>query len=112
MRLFEERSGEVAIIQPDGRIDSNTAPVFGDRLNALVASGTGRLVVDFRHVLYITSAGFRSLLVVAKLIEKKHGKLVLCGVNGEVSRLFELTTFANVFTICNSREESIARASL
>lgn len=111
MRLLEDRSGVVTIVEPDGRIDSATAPLFLERMAALVNAGAARLVVDFRNVVYITSAGFRSLLVAARLVEQAQGKLVLCGVTGEVRRLFDLIAFSDLFIICGTREEGVAKAT-
>lgn len=99
----------IVIVEPRGRIDSNTAREFADHLTTLIASGTSRLVVDFSASEYISSAGFRALLIAGKAAEEVQGRLVLCGMAGEIRRLFDLGAFSDLFMICSSREDSLAR---
>jgi len=93
-----------------GRLDSTTAPVLGQKLEAVVAAPASRLVVDFRELEYISSAGFRVLLVAAKRAEKAVSRLVLCGLSGRARQLFDLGGFLDLFAIAASRDEAIAAA--
>ena len=63
MKLVEALSEDVTILEAYGRLDSTTAKEFGDRLTALIESGRGAIVVDLQNVVYISSAGFRALLI-------------------------------------------------
>jgi anti-anti-sigma factor len=101
-------SDGVAVVEPKGRIDSVTAKVFGERVCALVRAGENRVVIDFANVAYMSSAGFRSLLIVGKTVEEAAGRLALCGVIGELERLFDIGGFNRVFVIRPTRAESIA----
>ena len=66
MKIAEEQAGDVTIIAVNGQVDSNTAKPFEEKLTSLFTSGRNRVIVDFKHLAYITSAGFRALLVVGK----------------------------------------------
>ena len=108
MKVREERQGEIVVLEPEGRIDSTTAPVLRERLGAtLTASGTG-LVLDFRSLEYISSAGFRMLLLAAKQAESAGCRFVLCGVSGKVRQLFELAGFLDLLPLYASRDEGLA----
>jgi anti-anti-sigma factor len=109
MEIAEQRAGDTTIIEVKGRIDSNTAKAFGERLASLIQSGRARLVVDLGHIMYISSAGFRALLVAGRLAEKASGTLVLCSLSAEVQRLFELGAFTDLFAIYASREEGLTK---
>ncbi|MBI3919205.1 MAG: STAS domain-containing protein [Betaproteobacteria bacterium] len=110
MDLNEEQAGGVTVLQVMGRIDSTTAPVLGERLTAMVGAAGARVVVDFSQLDYISSAGFRILLLAAKRADQTTSKLVLCGVSGKVRQLFDLGGFLDLFTIAHTREEGIAAA--
>ena len=71
MQLIESRIGDVAIVQPVGRIDSVGSKPFGDRLAELIRSGSHHVLIDLQHILYISSAGFRSLLIARKLVDER-----------------------------------------
>ena len=110
MDLYEELVNGVTALSVKGRVDSTTAPALGQKLEAVVAAPASRLVVDFRDLEYISSAGFRVLLVVARRAEAAGSKLVLCSLSGKVRQLFDLGGFLDLFAIAASRDEAIAAA--
>jgi anti-anti-sigma factor len=110
MELNEQQAGGVTVLQVKGRIDSTTAPMLGERLTAMLGAAKARVVVDFSQLDYISSAGFRILLLAAKRADQTTSKLVLCGVSGKVRQLFDLGGFLDLFTIAPTREEGIAAA--
>ena len=109
MEMAEDRAGEVTVLEVRGRIDSNTAKAFGERLTGLIKDGRARLVVDLKQTIYISSAGFRALLVAGKLAEETNVRLALCGLSAELQRLFDLSAFTDLFAIYSSRDESITK---
>ena len=111
MEIIEMHRGVVTIIEPRGSIDTSGAPPFGDRIFELISSGSRNVLVDLQQVVYISSAGFRTLLLAHKRADEAKAKLVLCGISAEVWRLFELGRFLDLFTICASRDEGIAKAT-
>jgi anti-anti-sigma factor len=98
-----------ALVAPAGRIDTTTSPLLDAELKRVVDGGTRKLVVDFGRVDYISSAGLRVLLVLAKRLRSERGRLVLCGLNGPVQQVFDLAGFLPLFTIEESREAALAR---
>jgi anti-sigma B factor antagonist len=111
MEIAEHQAGEITVLEVKGRIDSNTAKAFGDRLTGLIKDGRMRLVIDLKQIMYISSAGFRALLLAGKVADETKGTLALCGLSSEVQRLFDLGAFTDLFVIYPSRDESIARLS-
>lgn len=109
MELIELEQDGVMIVEPRGRIDTIGAKPFGDRVTALINSGARRLLIDLRQIPYISSAGFRALLIGAKMMDQAKGKLVLCGMSAEIKRLFEIGNFTDLFTICATRDEGIVK---
>ncbi len=109
--IAEEQRGDITIVEIKGRIDSNTAKSFGERLTGLIKAGRMRVVVDLKHLVYISSAGFRALLVAGQLAEESKGTLALCSLSSEVQRLFDLGAFTDLFAIYGSREEGVTKLS-
>jgi len=108
MDVIEQMAGPVTILEPRGRIDSVTAKEFGERLTNLMNTGRHQLVIDLNSISYISSAGFRQLLIAKKSTQERNGKLALCGISGEVKRLFDIGAFAELLPIYPTREDSIA----
>ena len=107
MDLREDVAGEVTILEVKGRIDSSTAPVLGEKLSGALAIPERRLVLDLHQLDYISSAGFRVLLLAAKRADEAGSRFVLCSVSGKVRQLFDLGGFLDLFTISISRAEAI-----
>jgi anti-anti-sigma factor len=106
--LREDTAGKITILEVKGRIDSTTAPVLGERLTGALATSERRLLLDLRQLEYISSAGFRVLLLAAKRAEEAGSRFVLCNVSGKVRQLFDLGGFLDLFLISASREDGIA----
>jgi anti-anti-sigma factor len=109
LKLMEEVAEEITILEGRGRLDSTTAKEFGDRLIALIQAGRSAIVVDLKNITYISSAGFRALLIAKRSTAERQGKLALCGVIGDVKRLFELGSFIDHFLICQTQADGIAK---
>ncbi|HET7731877.1 MAG TPA: STAS domain-containing protein [Usitatibacter sp.] len=109
MDVGVEQLGPVVRLAPRGRIDSATAPAFSDHMGRVIADGCRRMVVDFRDVKYITSAGFRALLVAEARMREAQGSLALCGVPKDVLHLFEIGAFTEDFVILPTLEDCVAR---
>lgn len=110
MEIVEIRKDQLVIVEPRGRIDTVSAEPFEKALTELFQPGLGHVLIDLQHVIYISSAGFRALLVAGKLADERNGKLVLCGLSSEVKRLFEIGTLTDLFMICATREDGITKA--
>ncbi len=100
----------VTTVAIKGRVDSTTADKLRDHLTEVIGAGSARLVIDLKEVSYISSAGFRTLLITARSVERAKGKLALCGVGGEVKRLFDIASFTELFTILPNRDDAVAAA--
>jgi anti-sigma B factor antagonist len=109
IEIAEERESDVAVLAVTGRIDSNTAKTFEERLTALFKTAHTHVVVDLKKIAYVSSAGCRALLVAGRLADRTDGKLALCGMTAEVRRVFDIGGLTELFTIYSSREEGLAR---
>ena len=110
MEIHTETLDAVTALVVKGRVDSTTADRLLDHLTATIGRGSARLVIDLKEVSYISSAGFRTLLITARSVEKARGRLALCGIGGEVKRLFDIASFTDLFTILPNRDDAVAAA--
>ena len=109
MRIHDVSLNGARVVAPAGRIDTTTAPALERHLESLLAAQERRLIVDLSGVDYISSAGLRVMLALARRMRDSGGALALCGVGGAVQQVFELAGFLPLFTVCESREAAAAR---
>ena len=96
MEIVTTNEGAVTIIAPQGRLDSNTAKTFEDDILTRVGSGTHSLVVDFAGLDYISSAGLRVILMVAKRIKAAKGSFALAGMAEHIREVFQISGFLSI----------------
>jgi anti-anti-sigma factor len=108
VEVSETSDGAVTIVAVKGRLDSVTALTLGERLSGALAAPGRRLLIELSQLEYISSAGFRVLLIAAKRAAETDGQIVLAGVSGKVRQLFDLGGFLDLFRICTSRDEGVA----
>jgi len=107
LNITEETINGFCVVCVNGRIDSSNAGSLTENLNALIAAGTGNLLLDLAQLAYLTSAGFRAMLIVSDEAEKHGGSLALCNVSGDVRELFEMGGMLDVFVIHDSRDKAL-----
>lgn len=97
--MAREQDGEVAIVRLTGRFDSSAAAAAETGLNAALGDGAPHLAVDMTGLDYISSAGLRVLLVLAKKVQQAKGKVVLYGLRPNVREVFSVSGFDTIFSI-------------
>lgn len=107
MQIEQARLEGALVVAPTGRIDSTTADAFESFLLGVVSAGERRLVVDFAAVDYISSAGLRVMLLVAKRLRDAKGRVALCSLGDPVRQVFELAGFLPLFVIVDSRDAAV-----
>jgi anti-anti-sigma factor len=100
-------SQQVTIVSVKGRLDSNTAGLFEQRVMAQLDAGIEKIVLDFDALDYISSAGLRVVLMAAKRQKVTRGKLVLCSLNKHIHEVFEISGFLPIFTITKKVDDAI-----
>ena len=97
MTIEIKRNAEETIIELAGRLNTTTAPALDKTINNDI-EGTKNLVLDFKSLEYISSAGLRVLLGAQKKMQKI-GSMKVRNVCEEVMEVFEMTGFADILVI-------------
>ena len=108
MEFSEEKAGNVVIVKLAGRLDSSAAQAAEDGFAKVDGGAPPRLAIDLSRLDYISSAGLRVLLVVAKRIQQSSGKLVLFGLGSHVSEVFSISGFDRIFAIQPNAKAALA----
>lgn len=108
LEIVETRSGAVTILTLKGRLVADEADfLFTQQVNALVAEGRARIVVDFSDVNAIDSGGVGTL--VAKLLSARRagGDLRLVRLTERTRRVLEITRLLGVFHVFESADAAV-----
>lgn len=97
MEILKENNGTALTVSIVGRLDTTTAPELEASLKESL-EGITDLVLDFKSLEYVSSAGLRVLLATQKQMNKQ-GSMVVKNVNSDINEVFEITGFSDILTI-------------
>ena len=91
------------LLSVQGKVDSYTAPDLTKAIESLNDNGQFKIVLDLSELEYMSSAGFRALLIGQRNCKRyNRGEIVLAGVPKRVMDALELTGFTPLFKIFDS----------
>lgn len=110
MPAFQTTSdGDTQILILHGRLDPQSGKELKEAIDGLLEGREKTdLVIDLEHLVYMASAGFRELFMAGRKIDRAGGRLVVCSLQGEVKRVFELAGFDTAYKIFETREAAVA----
>ena len=109
MQFFSEKSGAVLVASLEGQLNSGNAADLEDRMLGLVETGEHQWVLDLSRLDYISSAGLRVVLMLAKRLRGHQGRLVLCRLQPQVHEVFDISGFLSILTAVGTREEAVSQ---
>jgi anti-sigma B factor antagonist len=81
-----------------GKVDSYTAPDLTKAIESLNDNGQFKIVLDLSELEYMSSAGFRALLIGQRNCKRyNRGEIVLASVPKKICDALELTGFTPLF---------------
>ena len=95
MNIEKKSSGTSLTVTVSGRLDTLTAPALEQELKTSL-DGVTQLVLDFKDLEYISSAGLRVLLGAHKAMK---GNLIVKNAKQTLMEVFDITGFADILTI-------------
>lgn len=105
--IGSELQGDFRVLRLNGRLDTETSADFELAAHDLTAAGERRFVVDLSGISYVSSAGLRVLLALAKQMSSGGGELRLSGLAPSVRQVFDLSGFSKLFTIATDVDSAL-----
>ena len=107
MEIIEEKQNGINIFKLNGRLDSNTSQAFEQRLFQAISDGSKNIIVDFKDLDYISSAGLRVILKATKALNREDGRIMLCSMQDYVKEVFEIAGFDSFLPIVPTLDDAI-----
>ncbi len=90
-----------------GRFDGLGAQLFEQEVESRIENET-QWLIDFSNVIYLSSAGIRSLMKYGKKLAKTKGSLILVGLGREVKSVLETTGVLQLFGQADDVAQALA----
>jgi len=98
------READWTVLAITGRLDRTTAPQIGEKAEAALAS-CSQFAVDVKGLSYLSSAGIRILLRLAKKAKVEQKKFAVCGAEGFVKEVIEDSNMHAIVKVYGKRSE-------
>ncbi len=108
MAVTIERQGDTIIAQVSGRVDGTNAAEFQDELIPVTDGSSQSVILDLGELSYISSAGLRVILLIARTFRAKEATFTICSPTESIREIFEISGFSQIIPIHNSQAEAVA----
>lgn len=106
MEITTRTEKDITVVAISGSLDGNTAPAAQEKIMPLLTGGC-RLVFDMERCGYVSSAGLRLLLVIAKRLEQVNGAGIFAALAPAILDVMKMTGFDNIFSGYQSVDDAV-----
>lgn len=99
---------ECSVLYLNGFLDAHTAPDLEDSLQSLIDEKQFKVVVNFKELNYISSAGLGVFMGYIEEIRAQGGDIKMCCMSPKIYRVFDLLGFPTLYDIVDEESEAIA----
>jgi anti-anti-sigma factor len=107
LSINTEKKANSLVLTLAGRIDASCAKDLENQCLEWIEKGEKQMVMDLSQVNFISSAGLRVILLVAKRLEPNGGRVKLAGLNATLMDVFEISGFSKLFVIVPSVQDAL-----
>ncbi len=100
MEISTRHDGRSMVFTLQGRLDVLSAPHLERQAMEELERGERDFILDLAGVEYLSSAGLRTFLMLAKKLQAQKGSMIICGLSGGVKEVFEVSGFVKIFNVC------------
>ena len=108
LELQADQIDGVLVISVAGRIDGMNAQEFRQDLDKEIGGSDSSVILDVEKLSYISSAGLRSILLIAKTLQSRNMKFIMCSLPAPIKEIFEIAGFDKIINVLKSRSDAIA----
>ncbi|MBR9978961.1 MAG: STAS domain-containing protein [Bacteroidetes bacterium] len=99
----------VSVLELKGYLDAHTAPELERAFQAQLDEQRYDIVVNFKDLSYISSAGLGVLMQFIEDVRKNNGDIKLCNMSARVYNVFDLLGFPMLYEIFDEEDEAVKK---
>lgn len=100
-------SGDVRVIDLNGYLDAHTAPELESAFDNLINGKNYRVVVNFKDLTYISSAGLGVFMAFVEPMRENEGDIKFSNMTENVYNIFDLLGFPMLYEFYKDEREAI-----
>ena len=88
-----------------GSLDSNTAPDLQQTIDQEIGDVIDTVIIDFKELDFLSSAGLRVIFKAKKLVDGKDGKFLLVNLQPQIKKVFEIIKALDGMNVFKDQDE-------
>jgi anti-anti-sigma factor len=108
MEITVEHQNQALVVAANGRVDSSNAAVFQQELTAATDDSNQSVILDLEGLSYLSSAGLRVILLIAKSQRTKDAGFAVCSPSDPIREIFEISGFTQIIPVHATKDEAVA----
>ena len=108
MEITARHQGDVLVLDMAGRLEKSTAGIAHDTFVDFAKAQPKKVMLNLDKLQYVSSAGLRVILTLAKLLQSSNGELKISHANGSVKEVLQTSGFNSLIKIVDDEETAIA----
>ena len=107
MQIETRQLPNILVVDMAGRLDSRSSGAAYDALVGFGKSGAKKIVLNLRQIDFVSSAGLRVILTLAKLLQTSRGEMRICRANVAVKEMLETSGFNNLIKLFDDEASAL-----
>ncbi len=107
--INHRRAEACEVLELNGELDAQTASQLEQELKKLIEQEKIRIIVNFRQLNYIASAGLGVFMAYIEEVRERGGDIKLTNMNEKVYNIFDLLGFPNLYDILETEQQAIQK---
>lgn len=108
MKITTKDFAGITVVYLAGELGSTTSGQVMDDLVGRVKGGANRIVLNLEDLTFLSSAGIRSILVAAKLLQNADGEMRICNASESVRKVLETTGFTSLVKLDSDESHAVS----
>ena len=109
LNIDVHKENKITVVNVDGRVDGYNSSEFHRHLKAANDTDDLAMLLNLEQLSYISSAGLRVLLLMAKTMQSQKAKLAVCSLAEPIREVFSISGFDQIIPVYTSSEEALKR---
>jgi len=98
---------EPEIMDTDKYLSGTNAPDIEEDIRLCITSGARDMILDCSHMTYMTGAGMRAFLNIARMMQEVGGKFSVRGLKGQPRDMFYASGIDALITVADAEEPAL-----
>lgn len=108
MKLNTKKVKNVIVVSLSGRLDVQLSADIEKEIHKLIESEPGyHFLLNLKEINYLSSSGIRIFVSTMRILKEKKYKLLLCEMDINAKKIFEIVELMDMFDIYDTEEEAL-----